>query len=208
MNRFLSIFLSLMGLIFAGVGGCMVFVEAPATVKEANWLETQEPLSRVSLLDSVAGTQVVVEARVSGRNPIQYASYVAYIADECKTDSDGDRSCSEIERVTPPLLLNMSGGLVEIINNDYDLQGDLVQANSGNWEYRGLNTESPVIAVGTIAPRDGNPKLNAEYLASGTQADYVAFLRSSVVTLRILGIIFGLIGAVLFVVMILMTIRG
>jgi hypothetical protein len=201
-------FLSLLGLIFAGVGGCLVFVEAPATVEEANWLEAQTPPSRSILIDVPVGERVLVEGRVSGRNPIQYASYVAYIVDECETDSDGDRSCQEIQRVTPPLLLNMAGGLVEVINADYDLRGDLPEVYEADWEYRGLNAEMPVVAVGLMAPRDGNPKLEAEYLAPGTQADYVAFLRSDAVTLRILGVVFGLLGLGLFAVMIFITLRG
>ena len=180
---------------------------SPSMRQEAADLALMAPATAAQLSDMAAGSRVLLEGHLSGRNRAYYQGYVAYIVDECHTDSDGDTDCDEVERVTPPLRLNASGGPVQIINQDYDLSGDIPIYYQDPFEDTGLKGEEAVIVLGALAPPDGEPKVRADYIAPGSQADQIAYLRSEATILLILGAIFGLIGAGLTAIGIVVLIR-
>ena len=80
-------------------------------------VEGLSPITRVSVLGDIStGKQVLIEGQISDRNPIklQAHGFVAYlregraIVDSKGTPSPGNWSVRE--RVTPPLLIELSGG--------------------------------------------------------------------------------------------------
>jgi hypothetical protein len=184
---------------------CGLLIPYTAT-RDANRVERLTPAPVSILVDGEPGREVLVEGRVSSRNPARYGSYVAYIREEreINTNDEGTTTTGSwrvVERVTPPLLLELSDGLVQIENSGYDLRGGKTVEKKSLWEqeirYSGIEAGDHVIAVGVLFAADEPPQISAEYVYRGTQAQYVSGQRTMVVIGIVAGIVFAVAGIIL-----------
>ena len=177
------------------------------------------PLSPAAALNArPPGSQVLVEGQISRRNEKRFRSFVVYWAEEFrgwneKNDNLNQAIWVEIERVTPPLRLDLPDGPVRIANNDYTFQSgtmgsaegpvtwqdreDLVWDQStqmGTRHYTGLEIGSPVLALGVVTETVEGRALRAEWLYGGTRAGYLTRQREAVALITWLGPLFAVIG--------------
>lgn len=196
-------------MLFSGgalVCGALVWISALRTVTR---VEDLAPITRVTALGDVStGSPVLLQGRLSARNPIQLDAYgfAAFVCEgRATTDARGTPTAgnwSVRERVTPPVWLDLSGGAVWITNDDYALeQGRTIElapvgaARHSDTRYSGLAPGDPVIAVGVLTARGAQPTLKADFLARGTREDYVASQRNAGVIFFALGVLVALGGA-------------
>jgi hypothetical protein len=106
-----------------------------------------------------------------------------------------------VERVTPPLLLELADGLVQIENSSYNLQGGRTVERQSFWDqeirYRGIEAGDHVIAVGTLFSTAEPPQVSAEFIYRGTRAQYISGQRSMAVIGLVGGIVSAVVGGVL-----------
>ena len=206
-----KLILPVLGFIFAGIGAALLGYFVPLLNQAAARIEGLAPLTAVLLANSPPGRTGLIEGRISERNPTQFRLFVAYVRYEYQgEDDDGDSQWVEDERVTPPLLLDLPGGRVQLENSDYDLQGDLIEWLSepnltwdrlnreGTKSYRGFERGNPILAVGAIVEGATGREFRAEWLYRGTRTVYIEGQRSSTEVASWIGWVFILIGAVAF----------
>jgi hypothetical protein len=149
------------------------------------------PVTLAELVVSQPGRQVLVEGQVSSENPLRSTTYgfVAYLREGREIENDegtpSTGSWSVRERVTPPLLLDVSGSLVQVENDDYDLvDAETIEEEPGldrysDTRYKGLKIGTSVIAVGQVLAGQELPQIEVEFIARGTKASYIARQRSA-----------------------------
>jgi hypothetical protein len=187
------------GILFGGiftVVGLVVALLLPGIIhQQANQLSQREPLSAVVLADSAPGREVLAEGRVSPNNRTVRGALVAYVYERLVSDSDGDRSWRHYRSETPPLLIDLPDGRIQVARG-YDLQ----QLSGNNTEqhnderYRGLQRGDAVLVVGTLAPSRELPRINAEFVAGGTRDTYIANQHATAQAISLIGWIFSGIG--------------
>jgi hypothetical protein len=195
-------------MIFAGIGLALSWFFVPSFGEAAARVERLSPLTAVTLAESPAGQEGLIEGRIAERNPVHFRLFVAYVRSEYRgRDDDDDAIWVEDERVTPPLLLDLPGGRVQLANNDYALQGRLVEWQSeanltwdsasqeGTKSYRGLERGNPVLALGSIVEGPTGREFQAEWLYNGTRTTYIEDQRNSADIATWIGRVFLLIGA-------------
>lgn len=169
---------------------------------EAERIEKFTPANSRILMDSPPGREVLVEGQISRHNPAQLRSFMVYIQEKYHRDSDSsddddDSAWIEQERVTPPLLLELSGGgPVRVENNNYRLSGAKIIQDSDELRYQALEGGDPVIAVGVLASNGEPPHITAEFIARGTKAEYVADQHGVASSMRRFGGIFIGLGSI------------
>ena len=183
-----------LGVIFIVVGVGVAWLFPRFIYREANRVEEMVSITATNLADVSVGGEVLVEGRISHRNPVQTRDFVAYVTEEREVDEDGDEHWWELDRVTPPLLLELPDGIVQIENSTYGFRDTKPTAQSGDIRYEGLAVGDRVIAVGVLVSRTEPPQITAEFIAPGTQASYVASQRNSVLLVRVVGIVFVALG--------------
>jgi hypothetical protein len=199
-----------LGVIFAGVGVALLFFFAPLLNQEAERVETLPSLSAAAVAAGPPGREGLLEGRISERNPTYFRSFVAYVRYEYRgQDKDGADQWVEDERVTPALWLDVPGGRVQLENNTYSLQGDLIRwqaepllrwdsfSQEGTKSYRGIERGNSVLAVGTVVEGAAGHLFRAELLYRGTRTSYSEGQRSSARLVGWLGGAFSLIGLIL-----------
>jgi hypothetical protein len=212
MNRFVSLLLLGMGLLFLTVGGLVGVVGARYARAEVARLERLSPLSAAALEDQPRGADALVEGVVSARNPAVFRDFVAYVREELDVgrDSDGDRTETwrSDGRETPRLLLE-AGGLVTVGNEGYSIArghetwydestlGFNRQWRDGSVRYHGLVAGGPITAVGTVIDGPEGNELNAATLFAGTREQYLESQRQGAAFMPIFGGIFGAVGLLL-----------
>lgn len=164
--------------------GVTLLLDAPAFIKRQVRAEQLAPVSAEALLDSSPGREVLLEGRISANNPTLYRNFVAYVREEYRDeffDGDTTQRWVEVERATPPLLITVAGGDVRLANDDYTFDTTAVTIEEvaptvtrGAVQARGYMANNPVVAIGHVV-EDGTVK--AEFLYSGSRADYVAEMR-------------------------------
>jgi hypothetical protein len=200
----------LVGVLF--VGGALVcgLVTWYSSIRAANRVKGLTPITVAALTDSQPGRQVLVEGHVSSRNPVQseFLGFVAYIREkrEIHTDDEGTPSpgsWSVSGRVTPPLLLELSDGLVQVENDDYDLEnGTTIEEEPFSFDeysdtrYQGIEIGDAVIAVGVVGADAEPPQIKADFIARGTQASYVASQRSAGVIFFVISVVVAVVGGI------------
>jgi hypothetical protein len=210
--------LGLMGAVFLGVG-LFVGLRGPAESREMiARAERQAPLDAAAFEESPPGRPAVVAGALSPRNRPRFRDFVAYTREEYHGTDDQDREqWDEDERVTPPLLIDLAGGAVQIGNSDYQLRrahdtwqdspGPSYSVGMGTKRYSGLVAGRPVVIVGTIvAGREGR-ELRADLIFAGDRAAYIASLREDGWVASLLGGIFGAAGALLIAIALLIILR-
>jgi hypothetical protein len=181
-----------------------------SSTRAANRVKGLTPITVAALTDSQPGRQVLVEGHVSSRNPVQseFLGFVAYIREgrEIHTDDEGTPSpgsWSISGRVTPPLLLELSDGLVQVENDDYDLEnGTTIEEEPSSFDrysdirHKGIEIGDAVIAVGVVGAEAEPPQIKADFIARGTQASYVASQRSAGMIFFAISVVVAVVGGV------------
>ena len=203
-------FFPIMGILFVcGALSCGLLTWY-SSIRAANRIKGLTPITVAALTDSQPGRQVLVEGHVSSRNLVQIESlgFVAYIREgrEIHTDDKGTPSpgsWSASERVTPPLLLELSDGLVQVENDDYDLEnGRTIEEEPSSFDrysdtrYKGIGIGDAVIAVGVVGADAEPPQIQADFIARGTQESYVAGQRSAGVIFFVASVVVAVVGGI------------
>lgn len=207
-----------MGAIFTLIGAVFIGISYNASAEAAR-VGAMTPLSVQQLANTPAGSEVIIEGRISERNTGLRDGLVAlierqYRGIECD-DNDNRDSChqvwTETQRATPALWLDITGGRLQISNSDYQLNNPPeswtttpVLIEDETLEISGFRMGNPVFAAGQISAGDG-VTLHADFIYGGTQADYVASQQSNVFGFFLFGAIFGGIGLVFVGVAIVLT---
>jgi len=200
----------LVGVLFVGGALLCGLLTWYSSTRAANRVKGLTPITVATLTDSQPGRQVLVEGHVSSRNPVQseFLGFVAYIREEREihTDDEGTPSpgsWSVSGRVTPPLLLELSDGLVQVENDDYDLEnGTTIEEEPSSFDrysdtrYKGIGIGDAVIAVGVVGVDAEPPQIKADFIARGTQASYVASQRSAGVIFFVISVVVAVVGGV------------
>ncbi|MBM3130221.1 MAG: hypothetical protein FJ009_16550 [Chloroflexi bacterium] len=181
-----------------------------AANRTAHRVEGLEAITRLAVLGNTPrGETVLIEGRVSERNPIKLDAhgFIAYlregraIVDSKGTSSPGNWSVRE--RVTPPLLIELSGGRALIANDDYALENGHVIENQpaafarySDTRYVGIAAGEPVIAVGVVIARGAQPEIKADFIARGTRESYAASQRSAGTMFLVISVIVAVAGGI------------
>ena len=177
-------------------------------------IEEFSPATTTGLADTPPGQEVLIEGRVSRSNPTQLRSFMAYIEeayhpDSDSNDDDDDAYWVEQDRVTPPLLLELAGGgPVQIEHSGYRLETTKIIDEGGNIRYRVLEANDPIVAVGLLVSTAEPPRLAAEFIALGDQAEYIAAQRSAATTTRLMSLIFMTLGGIFIVIGLVVGVRS
>lgn len=200
------------GGLFTVVG--LIFVAVAVLIsRDARRIAGLPVVSAVELAESAPGREVLLEGQIAASARPRFREFVAYMRDEYRgNDSDGDARWVEDERVTPPLLLELPDGRIEVVNQDYRLDQPLSawqESNVSYWDsstgegtkrYRGLTAGATVLVVGSVAQGQEFPGINAALLAGGTREVYLAEQRVFQLIMGGMGGLFALLGLVLLVV--------
>ncbi|MFP4440643.1 MAG: hypothetical protein ACLFVO_25695 [Chloroflexaceae bacterium] len=211
--------LPFIALVFGAVAGGLILVGRNAA-REAARVAQLSPLSATVLEDSPPGRAALIEGRISERNQQRLREFVVYVREEYRgSDDDGDPKWSEDERVTPPLLIELADGRVQIENADYRLERAPVTwqedtalrwngiSGEGTKRYTGFVAGDPVTAMGTVVQGREGRALNAERLYGGSRADYIAEKESDAAILPWIGGSLGLVSAILLGVWVWLLLR-
>ncbi len=199
-----------LGMVFAGGALLCGLLALCSSIASVNRVQRLTPITSVTVLGDVpAGNPILIEGRVSDRNPVNLEAhgFVAYlregraVVNARGTPSPGNWSVRE--RVTPPLWLELSGGLVYIENDDYDLEkGKTIEVTPSAFHrysgtrYNGIEIGDPVIAVGAVSARGAQPHLKADFVARGTHASYVASQRNAGVIFFVGSVLVAILGGI------------
>ncbi|MBX0328158.1 hypothetical protein K2Z83_10755 [Oscillochloris sp. ZM17-4] len=205
-----ALMLGLMGAVFLGVGVFLGVFAARDASAEADRVAAMAPLGLAGLEAGRPGAAALLEGTLSARNPARFRDFIAYTREEYHgEDSDGDADWREDERVTPPLLVDLDGGVAQIGNDSYRIstphaswqEGSVLYWNGlsgeGTKRYAGLVAGRPVLALGMIQAGPEGNELQAELIFGGTRAEYIANQRGSARILPFMGLIFGGVGVLL-----------
>lgn len=205
MSWSVRLFLLAFGAVFLAAGVWMGVFEARQARADAAHAEGLAPVSARALDDREPGRETLVEGVLSARNSARFRDFVAYVREEYRgEEEDGDDIWREDERVTPPLLIE-AGGLVQLANEDYALEGALARwaeagplrfrAGEGSKRYFGLPAGRQVTAIGVVERGPEGNLLRARVLFAGSRAEYIAARLSDAAWLPWFGLIFGAVGA-------------
>jgi hypothetical protein len=152
-----------------------------AAFRAASRVRRLTPVTAVALEGTRTGDDVLIEGRVSDRNPVRSQGFVAYVLEWREIDEEGEPgSWSVSARMTPPLLLELPDGLVQVGNDDYELEdAHTIEEEEAFDEpstvrYKGIAVGDPVLAVGVAVGGSEHPQIEADFIARGTRAEYVA----------------------------------
>lgn len=212
MPRWVPLFLLGMGVLFLGVGVVLGTVVARNAQAEVVRLEALPSLAARAVERQATGAQIFVEGALSDRNPTVFRDFVAYEREELDvtTDSDGDtrRDWRSSGRDTPPLLVDAAGD-VRVGNDTYSIArghatwydettlGFTGNERDGTIRYHGLLAGEPVTVLGAVVAGPEGRELAAELLYAGTREAFLESRRESAAALPFVGLIFGVVGAIL-----------
>jgi hypothetical protein len=182
------------GLMGLTIGLIVAIAYAGLAAREAARVERLLPLTLASLRDLKVGREALIEGHISAQNPALLQDFVAYVREEYRGRGK-NRSWVEAERRTPPLLIDLSDGIVALADEPYELdlpahtweepdtQDWLGVPREGARRHYGFRAGDAVLAVGRLAPGRAGLVLRAEWLAGGTRAEYLAARRHAAATL-------------------------
>jgi len=176
-TRMLAVAFALM-LPAAVILAVIAFTNRGAT-QEASRVRQLQPLTFAQLQSLPGGDAVLIEGRISPRASAQLRSLVTYVAEERRIDNDLTSVVyHELDRFTPPLVIDLPDGEVPLINSTYDIRNP-----SASWlntvegaivRYSGFEVGSPVVVIGTLIRTNDGIKIAADVVSGGTRADYLA----------------------------------
>ena len=162
-----------------GVAGFVVWHFVPGMVAaEHARLEALPSPDAISLTDTPAGREVIVEGRIAPDQPARFRNFVAYVKEEEQRDKrerERTGNWKVVETVTPPLhLIVGDDGSVRVVNANYGVIFAKTQwtdeAQIIDTHYSGLVAGEAVFVRGTTAAGG----LEAATVGSGTRASYLA----------------------------------
>jgi hypothetical protein len=134
----------------------------------------------VSLADTRPEQTVLIEGHINPSTPIQFQDFIAYIR-----ETKGKLGWSTSEAVTPPLRVDCADGTVQVVNHDYQLDGQTLAAiwqprtPFSNERFRGIVRGSPVVVIGHILQGRDEISIAANVIAVGHKAEYLAGQRAA-----------------------------
>ena len=199
--RIAGFIVGLIGLVL-GVAGFVVWHFAPGMVAaEHARLEALPSPDAVSLTDTPAGREVIVEGRIAPDQPVRFRNFVAYVKEEEQRDKrerERTGNWKVVESVTPPLRLIVGGdGSVRV--RQRELRRELAktqwtdEAQIIDTHYSGLVAGEAVFVLGTTAAGG----LEAARVGSGTRASYLAEVAGNVGVVWWLGVGFMALGTLM-----------
>jgi hypothetical protein len=186
---------SVFGLLFFILGlGIALFV--PEMMREeANRIEQMKPASAAAMANAGPGQEVLVEGRISERNPQVRGALVAYIHERLERDSDGDREWEVYSTEAPSLLIELPDGRIQVAQN-YEVKHPSRSERQGDHRYRGFGYDDQVLVVGTAVRGFELPEIQAEFVSGGTQASYVEGQRTGAIIVLVISGVFAVVGLI------------
>ena len=197
--RIAGYIVGLIGLLF-GIAGYVVWHFAPAMVAaEHARLEALPSPDAVSLTDTPAGREVIVEGRIAPDQPVRFRNFVAYKKEEEQRDKkerERTGNWKVVESVTPPLRLIAGEGIVRVVNASYAVSSVTQwtdQAQIIDTHYSGLVAGEGVFVLGTTVAGG----LEAARVGSGTRASSLAEVAGNIGVVWWLGVGFMALGTLM-----------
>jgi len=182
---------TILGVLFV-VGTCLCgLVALVVSNRAADRVAQLKPISARDLVSTPPGVEVLIEAHVSDDNrvllePYHFVSYVQEGRSVWQDDGSWETgSWSEVERITPPLQLELGDVVIEIENGDYELQNVHSIETGGragepdHTRLTGLRAGEPVLVLGTVLGGKEVGRVDAEFIAGGSVDSYIAGQRSA-----------------------------
>ena len=154
-------------------------LEAGTASNELAAVERLEPQSAAQLSALPAGQGILIEGRLDLLNTRSLDSLLIYRAEDRYLDADlsGQWYASQ---VASPFAVALSDGVVRVINRDYILKNPLHMIElSPLRRYSGLALGDRVTIIGAVTRDASGPAVQAEVVAGGTRADYLALQQKS-----------------------------
>jgi len=140
-----------------------------------------QPASSAQLRELASGTAVLIEGTLAAQTPTHYQSLVAYEQQYSLVDNDLGRYWRTSDFTTPPLLITLADGQsVRVLNSTYQLRHTSAiengPANSYGrpTRYIGLRVGDRVTVMGRVTATANGLALNAEVVAGGSRAEWLA----------------------------------
>ena len=200
------------GLLVTSAGLVFGIVGPRLTGRDIARAECLQPLTAAAVREQPPGREVLVEGRLDDGLPAAFRSFVAYVREEYRGRSrTGNRNQQWVEdaRVTPPLVVALPDGPVQIVNDDYRLgntptswqEGTVLTWDSvtdeGTKRYRGLERGERVVVIGRVVSTAAGRAIEADVVAGGTRAGYIADARRATTIATWVGGILGLLGGLI-----------
>src|SRR3954447_23870888 len=185
------------GLVLGGAGYVVARFVPPMVAAEHARLVALPTPDAVSLTDTPAGREVIVEGRIAPDQPVRFRNFVAYVKEEEQRDKkERERSGNwkTVETVTPPLRVIVGGeGSVRVLNASYRVTSTTQWTDDAqiiDTHYSGLVPGEAVYILGTTAAGG----LEAATVGSGTRASYLAMVAGNAGVAWWLGVGFMALG--------------
>lgn len=206
-----SFILVLVGIVFL-IGGVSIGIFSARAAQAAAERATRLPVATARDVErSAGGAEVLIEGVIDSRNPVNVRNFVAYIREEYRgiDTTDNREVWKEDERWTPPLLIRVADGVVQIANDAYRLEEPPVQwqessrlewngfSREGTKRYRGFEAGNSVTALGRVVDSGEGRAIEAEFIFGGTRNQYIAYQRATMSIAPVAGLIAGGIGIVI-----------
>lgn len=198
LRRILAVIVTLIGGFPLCCGAVVALLLPRAFDQQAAVVARLEPISFAAFEDGTPGREALVEGTLSPRNRISEQGFVAYRRYAAARDSDGDRVWRLAETVTPPLLVELPGGVVRVVG-DYTLSSvESLEADSVRVE--GLRPGGAVLALGVLVQGAEGLELDASMVSGGSRAAYLEGNRLAAQVFGVFGWVVLSAGLLVFVV--------
>jgi hypothetical protein len=180
-QRLAALIVGGVGTVLAVAGGLTGFLFPRSLDAERLRLEKVRPLTLLDLASTLPGELAVIEGRIAPGQPRIHGDFVACVVRERRRSKKNENSWNTKEHETPPLILDVSGGLARVVNTTYEMKGSLTslsdsQVDSFTERYAsGLVAGEQVFVVGRAAPGG----LDAAFVTPGTYESYLSGLEAS-----------------------------
>ncbi|HTV02989.1 MAG TPA: hypothetical protein VMF13_20750 [Luteitalea sp.] len=188
------------GLVFALAGAAVAHV-IPRLVAAEHARLTALPSPGARAVESTpVGTEVLVDGRIDGKQPLRFRDFVAYAKEEEERDAKRREQFGDwkvVEKVTPPLALVTGDGIVRIVDDAYAITFAETRwydrSKIIDTAYVGLLANEDVFVHGRVAAGG----LDAIAVGSGTRASYLDTVGGNVAVAWWLGVGFQAVGGVM-----------
>ena len=200
------LFLAAFGSVFLVVGVYAVYETHGKDTGLAGRLRAAPVVDAVSIQAQPPGATVLIEGRVSARNPQIESGLVTLQRQEAEAVRRSGQSQPRISWKTVgsdarPLVVDTEAGPLTIVNSDYAwrdvarfVPDDVAVVTSGTRRLAGFAAGDSIVAHATVVNHEGRPALKAVEIDGGSLRGYLASKQASDWVGYILGGIFALVG--------------
>ena len=207
-----GLFVSGFGLVFALAGLLILLIAVPSARARSAAVDALVVVSPSAAAAQPEGVRVLLEAPIAADAPELFRDFVAFRRREFRGwKEEGARrreQWSTIEVVTPPLALGDGAHRVVMVKTEYEMQSEPHKWRSttgleysllgpSTQEVVGFRRGDTVTADGILERGPQGLRIRATCLAGGASDAYRASQRESVLTLRIVGMVFSGVGGIL-----------